>query len=131
MPHADKPVWRGIGQRPDQDCVDDAEDSRSRADPERQRQDRGEREAWARANHPQRHAKIVSEPFEPADVVHLVRLLTNAQRTAELLSCRQPCLVKGHPFGAKVIDAFRDVEIELATELTIDAPAAKRAQDTP
>ena len=50
-----------VGEGIDQDAVDDAEDRARGADPEGQREDRGEREARAAAQFPRRIAKIGDE----------------------------------------------------------------------
>src|SRR4030095_7821699 len=110
--------------------IDEAEDGGGRSDSKRQSQDRGKREAGTLADHPDRHAEVVRQSLEPSDVVHFVRVLTNAQCIAELFLCGQASTVERHPFGAKLIDAFGQVEVELSLEVAIDAFTTKRIQET-
>ena len=94
MPHADESVGIWIRQRPDQYGIDDTKDGGGRSDTECQRQDRGKREARALADHPERDAEVVRQSLDPADVVRLVRVLTNAQCIAELTLCGEASIVE-------------------------------------
>ena len=65
LPHADELLGIRKGERFEQDAVDDAEDRAVRADPQRERQNRDERERRILGERAQREPSVVSQFAEP------------------------------------------------------------------
>ena len=72
----------GIWKRPQQDRVDDREHRRRRADPERQRRNRGDRECRLLSQHAERVFQILNESFHMAPLVILSEAKAPALRSA-------------------------------------------------
>src|SRR3954467_12637229 len=61
LPHEDDAIGIGIGQGPEQDAIDDAEDRRRRANPEAQRRDDDEKESRRAGQGPPHVAEVTSK----------------------------------------------------------------------
>ena len=79
-----------VRQRREQHRVDDAEDGGRAADAEAERQRHDGGVARAPPHLAERVAQVAGEPFDPADAVHVVDLLSHAEHAAELAPRRQP-----------------------------------------
>src|ERR1700730_1294231 len=64
--------------------IDHAEDGGVRADPNRQREDRHCRKAWALPHHAERIAHVLDDSLEPHPAPHLAHLLSHVRDAAQL-----------------------------------------------
>ena len=83
-------------------------------------------EAWAAAHLSQRVAQVAGEPFNPADAVHLVDLLSHAEHAAELAPRRQPRLVGRQALADVAGGQQLEMGVDLEARVVVEAPAGQR-----
>jgi hypothetical protein len=84
VPDANQAIRIGVGQRPNQDGVDDAEDGRGGTDTERQRDDGGKRKTGITPDHPQRQPQVLRQRLDPANAARVVGVFAKTQCVPEL-----------------------------------------------
>src|SRR6185503_9525489 len=125
VPDANQLIRIWIGQRTNQDSIDDAENRSGGADAETERQDGGRREGRTLAEHAHREATLLEKLLHPPDAVHDVRILTNPQRASEVPASRLARLRQRHTAVMELLGALVDMELELTLDVTIHATRAK------
>src|SRR5262249_51790020 len=105
---------------------DDADDRGVRADAEREREHRHQREAGI-ARHPaQAVARVLSQVLEPAPAPRVAALLAQDRRVAEPPARGRVRLVGRDAGGARVRGAQVEVEAHLLGEIAVEAPSAQK-----
>jgi hypothetical protein len=121
----DEPVGVRIGERPDEDRVDGAEDRRRHSDPQGDAGGGGHRERRAAPERatgesdilPHRVHPVHERPPPPTSEVDRHARIGDAGHVAELASGLRASGVARHPAGDEVVDARLDVEAKLVVHL--------------
>ena len=116
-------------ERLEEHGLDDAEDGRRAADPERQGHDDDRGVPGLAPDLPQGQAEVTDESIEPGDAVHALDLLAQCGRIAELPQGGRTRGVGGQacldvPVGQQV-----EVRLNLATAFVVEAPPGDQRTD--
>ena len=115
-----------IRQRCQQHRIDDAEHGGGAADAETERERHDDGEAGVPPHLPQCVADVAGEALDPADAVHLVNLLSQAQHAAELAARRQPGLVGRQTLVNEAGRQQVEMGVDLEAGVVVEAPAGER-----
>ncbi len=115
-----------VGQRREQDGVHDAEDGGGSADAEAERQRHRCGVARAPPHLADRVAQVAGEPFHPADAVHVMDLLSDAEDAAELPPRRQPGVAWRQTLALEARRQQLEMRVDLETGVVVEASAGER-----
>ena len=101
----------GVWQRTDEYCIHDTEDGRVGADAECEREDGGAAKTGIPADHSQRMASVSQQPFQESQRIHLIDVLADQGRAAELSARGITCRRGVHAARDELL--CRDVQVEL------------------
>ena len=121
LPQHDEAVAVLIRQRAEQDAVDDAEDRRVGADPERHRQHDHDREARVAAEIAQPVAQVLGERLEQPRQPGVAHVVLDAIEGAERAHRRPPGVAGRHAGLDVLLGEHVDVESELLVEIVLEA----------
>src|SRR5262249_24089731 len=99
------------------------------ADAERERQYRDGCESGIEPQQPRAVPHVAPRAVEKADRVHLIDLLANLGRVAELPPRRGARRFRRHAARDVLVDADRERRVELACALVVPACAAEKARE--
>jgi len=124
---------RGVrdGQRLQHQGVEYAEHHRVRADPQRQRQDRDERERRTLAQHAEGEPGVLRELFQPSPSPHISAPFLQAGWVPEAPQGGVARLLGVCAVGAIGIRLHRGVEPQFLFDLGIELPAAAEKYESP
>ncbi len=117
-----------IGERAEHDSIDDGPHSRTHADAEGERDDRGERVAGARAQDPGGVAQVLPGRLHRRQLPHRAHVLPGDREVAELAARGAPGLLGRHPGGEVPLDLELEVELELVVEILLRAAPVEPAR---
>ena len=120
--HAVDFVRLGIGQRPQQHRVDDAEDGRVRADAEREREHGDAGESRASAEHPRRMPRVVPELLQPRPSPRGGGVFRDQREAAKLASGRGASLIARQSSRGSLVGLLGQMELELVAKVGFLAP---------
>ncbi len=112
-----------VRERPLADRVDEAEDGRVRADADRERQHRDDREARRFAERPQRVAHILRQRLERRERPHVAALLLQIRHVAEPAARGGAGIGRRRAVAAILRLAHRQVKRELVVQIALELPA--------
>jgi hypothetical protein len=121
----DEPLGVRVAERPEQHCVDNAEDRGRQPDAEGERDNGDRREPWALAQCARAEPQILRERVEPSSCRHLPYLLQHARPAAEPSTRGEARLVASEPGVAQLHLLDLLMEAHLALELTLELASTK------
>src|SRR6266851_1834480 len=125
-----QPARVGILQGAKNHGIDDAEDRRSRTDPQRQRQDGGKSESGISSQLSQRIAHVLTEIAEPAEGVDVARVISGKGQVSETAMSFESGLLMCHPALYILIDTFVEMEPRFLGEIFVEIRAHNGAAET-
>src|SRR5262245_59253661 len=120
-----EPVGIGKRKRPEDDSVDDAEDSSVRSDPQRECEDTGQREGRRSSKLPDRVARIRDEFLDPRPSPDVIAALFEQGEIAESAPGSVNSLLPSHPAGDQIIGHFVEVGPHLFSDVTLQSAPRK------
>ena len=127
----DDAVGIRVGQRIEQDGVDDAEHGGVRADPERHHENANQRRATIPAQGPYGVAGILQRGFEQGNAAAIAIGLFHGFDATQLDERASARLVERHAGAQIVVDVKLDVTLELVFEVTIVGRPAEQSPEPP
>ena len=118
------------GQRTQHQRVENTEDGRGRADPERERQHGGRGERRTPPEAPEAVPKILSQPFPPDPHGRLPHVFADVGRISERFQRRASSMVGGQPFADVLGRRLLEVKLQIGIELLIEHTACKQRSNT-
>src|ERR1035438_2572478 len=130
--YAHDTVGLGIGKRPQQHAVDDAEDGAIRADGERQREHNHHGEAGVLAQRAQRVSQVAPKVFDVIGASHIAAFLLNLRHAAQLAERGAARFGGRHARGEILFHLLFKMEAQFLVEIFFHAlPARQGAQPHP
>ena len=130
LPDGDQLIGRGIGQRPEERRIDDAEDRGVDADAEGQRRHSGGGEAWRLREEPQRIPQVLQQRLHAAEATAVANGFPRLFDTAD----RAPRLAMGlgrrQSAAERILLEHFEMRAQFVVELAVD-PAAPELFDKP
>jgi hypothetical protein len=118
-------VW--VRQRPQQELIDDREDGGVAADAEGQRQDHGERKAWAEPETTSGVSDVSRDIFCKVHRASLHQLLLDLRDTAKLAACRVQGLSRIHAAAHEALLEHCQMLPEFVVQFLVQPRSAQRS----
>jgi hypothetical protein len=127
---SDKPIRTGIGQRTEQDSMDDAEDGGVGADAEREGADDDRGEARCAPERAHRESGVLPEVVEPPEGPRIAMQVLRPRHATKRASSRQAGLGIGQPPTLVLVLEDTEVRRQLAFELGLSAVRLDEMDET-
>ncbi len=121
---ANQPIGMRVGQRPQEQRVDDAENCRVGADAEREGRDDHERERWIPPEAPQRVTGVLPQVIEPDQPARLVEALLRGGDVAEPPMRHRARLLAAQAVADEAVGFEREVSLDFRVEIVVGATAS-------